>query len=193
MSFVVDDGEVNWELTFVARINDLQAAQSIIGSSLTNILDMYNEKLYLDSLTNTYNRRYYDEKLKGLETANGAAMLDIDDFKSINDTYGHTVGDIVLTKVASAIKGLIRNSDAVVRYGGDEFFILFWNIPKDVLLTKLEIIKKRIEEIAIEGHPDLKVSASIGAVHHVDATEALLIEADKNLYIAKKDKNNVIM
>lgn len=193
VDFVVQVEEEEWDILFCADIGDIHAAQSIIGTSLTNILDMYNEKLYMDSLTDTFNRRYYDEKLKHLQTANGAAMLDIDNFKLINDTYGHLIGDKVLIEVAASIKNLIRNSDAVVRYGGDEFFILFWNIPKDVLLIKLQNIKNKINEISIEEHPELRVSASIGAVHRVDDTDSLLVEADKNLYIAKKDKNEVIM
>ena len=156
------------------------------------LFDKYNKQLYMDSLTDIYNRRYYEEKLLNLETANGAAMLDIDNFKMVNDTYGHKIGDYVLKAIASVIKDNIRNSDAAVRYGGDEFFILFWNIPKDVLRLKLEKILECIRQIQVPEYPELKISASIGFVHRVDLTEKLLVDADTNLYKAKAVKDCLV-
>ena len=69
------------------------------------------------------------------------AVIDVDDFKHINDNYGHDTGDIVLQSIARTVLSCMRKTDAVVRYGGDEFVIVFYNIPADVFEKKLEKIR----------------------------------------------------
>ncbi|MCI7248294.1 MAG: GGDEF domain-containing protein [Clostridiales bacterium] len=185
------DGE-KWFFQLMTCISNVISDANFKGDNIVELFDKYNKQLYMDSLTDIYNRRYYEEKLLNLETANGAAMLDIDNFKMVNDTYGHKIGDYVLKAIASVIKDNIRNSDAAVRYGGDEFFILFWNIPKDVLRLKLEKILECIRQIQVPEYPELKISASIGFVHRVDLTEKLLVDADTNLYKAKAVKDCLV-
>ena len=70
-----------------------------------------------DALTGSYNRRYYEERLKEKETSAGVAVIDLDDFKLWNDTYGHGAGDVVLQTVVKAIRQSIRKTDSLVRYG----------------------------------------------------------------------------
>ena len=82
-------------------------------SSLTG----YNERLYQDVLTKAYNRRYYEEELKSKMGPAGIAMIDLDDFKLYNDTYGHNAGDMALTVVAETICKHIRKDDILIRYG----------------------------------------------------------------------------
>ena len=80
-----------------------------------------NELIYRDALTGAYNRRFYEEELKHKYLNAGVAMIDLDDFKLCNDTYGHSAGDAALRLIVSIIHRRIRSTDMLVRYGGDEF------------------------------------------------------------------------
>lgn len=82
------------------------------------------EELYKDPLTGAYNRRYYEEVVRKSIGPAGIALMDVDDFKICNDTYGHHAGDVALKTVASAIQSCIRSSDLLIRYGGDEFLLV---------------------------------------------------------------------
>ena len=84
-------------------------AKSITSSQKTLKL------LYTDSLTGTYNRRYYDDYIQNAEDIQAAVMIDVDNFKYINDNYGHDAGDIVLHSIAQTILSCVRRSDAVIR------------------------------------------------------------------------------
>lgn len=81
----------------------------------------YRRELYADALTRSYSRRYFEDQLKEQRMDAGIAMLDLDDFKTYNDIYGHVAGDKVLVTVSAAIISCIRKTDRLVRYGGDEF------------------------------------------------------------------------
>lgn len=81
--------------------------------------------LYIDSLTSVYNRRYYDEHFQGSDDIQAMAVIDVDNFKHINDNHGHDIGDIVLQSIVQTVLSCVRKTDAVIRYGGDEFVIIF--------------------------------------------------------------------
>lgn len=81
----------------------------------------YHIKLYHDALTSCYNRRYYEDIIKNRSEPAGVAVLDLDDFKLYNDTYGHQAGDAALRTAVEVVRGCIRKSDHLIRYGGDEF------------------------------------------------------------------------
>ena len=83
----------------------------------------FKEELYRDSLTGAYNRRYYEEVVRKTIGPAGVALLDVDNFKICNDTYGHYAGDMALKTAANAIQSCIRESDLLIRYGGDEFLL----------------------------------------------------------------------
>ena len=100
----------------------------------------FKEELYRDSLTDAYNRRYYEEVVRKTIGPAGVALLDVDNFKICNDTYGHYAGDMALKTAANAIQSCIRESDLLIRYGGDEFLLVLPGIPGDFLQTKLEQI-----------------------------------------------------
>ena len=99
------------------------------------------DELYRDPLTGTYNRRYYEDIASRIVGPAGVALLDVDDFKICNDTYGHYAGDMALKTAAKAIQSCIRESDLLIRYGGDEFLLVLPGIPGDFLQTKLEQIR----------------------------------------------------
>jgi len=142
-------------------------------------------------MTGVYNRRYFEERLSILERVDAVAMIDADDFKHINDTYGHLAGDAALKAIASAISGGIRESDALIRYGGDEFLLLFKHIPADKFQEKLEQIRARVSGARVEGYPDIRLSISVGGVHSAATMLEAVKRADQLMYQAKARKNAV--
>ena len=151
---------------------------------MDNIVN-YNRQLYHDALTGVYNRRYYEEQTKSMRYIDAVAMLDANDFKTINDHYGHAAGDCVLKAMCDSIKSCIRSSDILIRLGGDEFVLLMTNIPEKIFYQKLEEIKQTISDIKLEDYPDIKCTAAIGGVYGVQPIEKALAEADRLMYIDK--------
>lgn len=151
----------------------------------------YNNTLYIDPLTKAYNRHYYDTQLKGLSRVNAVCIFDVDKFKEVNDGYGHDAGDEVLKSIVEVVLNNVRSSDSVIRYGGDEFLILFNNIKDDMLAQKLESIRKAVEGIVFPDYPDIKASVSMGGVRCEVCDKAAIMRADKMLYEAKKTRNTV--
>ena len=113
--------------------------------------------LYIDSLTSVYNRRYYDEHFKGADDIQAIVVIDVDDFKHINDNHGHDVGDIVLQGIAQTVLSCVRKTDAVIRYGGDEFIIIFYSIPADIFEKKLERIRRSVYDLINDDHHVLHI------------------------------------
>lgn len=160
---------------------------------LLNEISGYNDKLYKDALTGVYNRTYFEEKIKNSRFVAGVAMIDLDDFKIYNDTYGHEAGDIVLDTVVQLIKKDIRKSDTLIRYGGDEFLLLLPDIMGDAFEIKLRQIQERIHTAAVPGYSQLRLSVSIGGVlSQGDKIEDAIRRADRYMYQAKITKNNVV-
>ena len=112
----------------------------------------FKEKLYRDPLTGIYNRRYYEEVARKTIGPAGVALMDVDDFKICNDTYGHHAGDMALKTVANTIQSCIRKSDLLIRYGGDEFLLVLPGIPGDFLQTKLEQICTAAQMASVPGY-----------------------------------------
>ena len=153
------------------------------------------EKLYKDPLTGAYNRRYYEEVIRKSIGPAGIALMDVDDFKICNDTYGHYAGDVALETAASAIQSCIRSSDLLIRYGGDEFLLVLPGIPGDILQTKLEQISDAVRNAAVPGYPHFRVSLSIGGTIQsiTDPVERIVRRADWLMYQAKGRKNAVMV
>ena len=147
--------------------------------------------LYIDSLTSVYNRRYYDEHFKGADDIQAIVVIDVDDFKHINDNHGHDVGDIVLQSIAQTVLSCVRKTDAVIRYGGDEFIIIFYSIPADIFKKKLERIRRSVDGLIIDDYPELHMSVSIGGAYGIGTTKKLFKAADNMMYQSKNTKNQV--
>ena len=128
--------------------------------NVLNQLLVRNRQVYMDSVTKVYNRRYYDERLKNLEGWFSFAMIDMDNFKHINDRFGHQAGDAALYRAAQAIKSQIRSDDELVRYGGDEFFLLFRDLPQQILEKKLQSIRAALDERSILNRTSARASAA---------------------------------
>lgn len=151
---------------------------------MDNIVN-YNRQLYHDALTGAYNRRYYEEQAKSMRYIDAVAMLDANNFKGINDHYGHAAGDCMLKAVCESIKECIRSSDILIRLGGDEFVLLMSNIPEIVFYQKISEIKQKISEIKLPDYPDIKCAAAIGGVYGIQPIENALTEADRLMYLDK--------
>ena len=186
-SFIEVDGRP-YSLELVKRIksDDMFERENVLNQLLVR-----NRQVYMDSVTKVYNRRYYDERLKNLEGWFSFAMIDMDNFKHINDRFGHQAGDAALYRAAQAIKSQIRSDDELVRYGGDEFFLLFRDLPQQILEKKLQSIRAALDEIVIEEYPELHISASIGGAFY--SQSQLVYDAEKEAILDAADKGGCVM
>ena len=153
------------------------------------------EELYKDPLTGAYNRRYYEEVVRKSTGPAGIALIDVDDFKICNDTYGHYAGDMALETAANAIRSCIRNADLLIRYGGDEFLLVLPGIPSDILQAKLEQISAAVQQATVPGYSHFRLSLSIGGTMqaNTDPMENAVRRADRLMYQAKGRKNAVMV
>ncbi|MEJ2621094.1 MAG: GGDEF domain-containing protein [Candidatus Thiodiazotropha sp.] len=161
------------------------------------------ESAFLDSLTGVKNRTAFDSNFcreielnrrKNIELS--VIVMDIDFFKRINDQYGHAVGDLVLRQVAKTAEASIRSSDALYRYGGEEFVVVLNGTDQSGAKLLAERIRKNIEALRIDALKDLQVTLSLGVsmMNDGDTTESLFKRADEALYTAKNQgRNQVVM
>lgn len=152
-----------------------------------------------DCLTSLYNHRhfhvYVNEKLDNSSRQIGLLFCDIDRFKSINDTYGHTVGDRILGDVAGVIKREVRGGGCAFRYGGEEFIVVIEGSVLEEVYEKAEQIRLKISQIDTRAiyKEDIPLSVSIGIAmypDHASDAEELLAKADAAMYVAKNNGRN---
>ncbi|MBF0564480.1 MAG: diguanylate cyclase [Nitrospirae bacterium] len=166
-------------------------------------MEMLREQSLVDQLTGLFNRRFLDEvNLKicsqtlRRNTILGILMIDIDFFKQVNDTYGHDVGDKVLRKIASIIKNSVRESDIVVRYGGEEIIVLLVDVIEGRSFEVAEKIRQKIQDESIEFPGGvLKKTVSIGVSEYPKSADKFwqcVKYADTVLYKAKEDGRNKV-
>lgn len=179
--------------------------ESLVKSEQKLIVEkaISDKLLKIDALTGLYNHKTFHEYLENLilhcET-NGVslhlALLDIDNFKKVNDTYGHWVGDVVLKNVAGCITELLNPNNFAARYGGEEFALIFTDTPLEQATDEAEQIRKRIEELPLTHTREQPVTVSIGLCSYRpgDGKELLFRNTDDALYKAKRaGKNRVII
>lgn len=160
---------------------------------VVNLFVHYNDKLYKDAVTDTFNRRYYEDEIKDLDEQAGVALIDLDDFKLYNDTCGHNAGDVALCTVADVIKSSIRRSDRLIRFGGDEFLLVMPGIEEEAFVKKLNGIQQRVNTTVVPGYSNIQLSISVGGViSSGEKMETAVERADHLMYQAKTNKNMVV-
>lgn len=189
--------EIDGEPYIMEMINSLEGQDLLDAEDREDFLAKlsgYTDELYRDALTGVFNRRYYEDKVKNLDCSAGVAMVDLDDFKLYNDTYGHDAGDKALNAVADVIRRHVRKTDKVIRFGGDEFLLLIPDINVDNFTKKLKDIQEEVHSARVPGYTQLKLSVSIGGV--LSSGEPIgeaVLRADKFMYRAKLRKNMVVI
>ena len=146
-----------------------------------------------DPVTGQPNRLAFDEKLAAIARSDlhlpyAVLMLDLDDFKSVNDTHGHAIGDYVLNSVAHVIRDQLRDDDFLARYGGDEFGLVLPSTSESMALAIGERIRAAVDNSAIEPHQ----TVSIGVANFDGDSRRSLLRADQALYDAKEAGRNAI-
>jgi diguanylate cyclase (GGDEF)-like protein len=164
------------------------------------LLKEANEKLtkfaMYDSLTNVYNRRAFDDRLISLLNSNEhlyediwLLLIDIDDFKIINDECGHDEGDKIIKEISNAIKNYLGNYSFVARWGGDEFAIIT-NLPYVKLHRKVDLLFNKILSLKTCNNKKITISCGITKLIPDDEINQIFIRADKLLYKAKEFGKN---
>lgn len=187
----------------------LPKLQKEIGIAYLNTqkIELLNSKSYVDELTHLYNRRYYNEhfpvefkRAQRYQHELSLMFVDIDDFKEINDRYGHSTGDLVLKNISNLIRKYTRSSDICIRYGGDEFLILLPETSRQAAFEVAAKLKKAVDNVSINNDgniAELVVALSMGIANYPeDSIEPkVLVElADRALYEAKKTgKDQIIL
>ncbi len=181
------------------RLHCADQRSGVVSGTMVNVagwigeVDRWKEKATRDALTGLFNREHFERTLRaGVEssalTSAALVFIDVDDFKNVNDSYGHMFGDDVLCYVAKRILGTFRHSDICARYGGDEFVIFAPGITPEVLQQRLEALCSAFSFPYRNGDIECKVSISAGgAMFPADGADytSLLDRADSALYEAK--------
>ncbi len=167
---------------------DVEGMEKLISEII-----QYDDRLYRDALTGAFNRRYFEDRVKNTPIRAGVAIIDLDDFKLCNDTYGHEAGDVALQTLVRTIRQYTRKSDMIIRYGGDEFLLILPDIREDVFVQKLQQIQTKIHSVHVSQYGKMQISISVGGVMMGDENiEQAVRRADKLMYQAKTQKNLVV-
>jgi len=202
------DWSLLWQvLAFLIIIIAMIIYKQFSMNKLNNKLKIANMKLKelseCDHLTNLYNRRYFESVLENIlsiesreKNTTSLLMFDIDDFKKINDTYGHQVGDKVLVELAKNLKNFSRRSDIIARVGGEEFLILLPNTSLANAKIHCDNLRKMIENLRIkDGKNEIKFTVSMGLTRfkNKDTLNSVLLRTDDSLYQVKRNGKNHLL
>ena len=175
-------------LEMVTRLTDGRWLDMGGHRLLLDRCDGMERSAFVDPLTGAYTRRYFDKFLAGGEMHGGVAMIDVNQFKSVNDSFGHLVGDEALQTVAAAMQSCLRQTDILIRYGGDEFLLLMpQNCPEGVE-SVIRRVQNAVRAARVPGHPEIRLSVSIGAVCNVQPLTEAIRQADARMYCDKEKR-----
>jgi diguanylate cyclase (GGDEF)-like protein len=193
------EGDVTYVLEHIRDITERKRAEQ----EKKELIDKLAFLSITDSLTGLLNKKALIERfaseltrVKRYRSEMSLILCDIDSFKEINDTHGHTCGDEVLKKVSKILKNSVRTNDIVGRYGGDEFLLVLPETSRGGAEELAERIRDTVqkEEIAVAGGKPITTTLSLGIAHFSDGGEAyvqeLIDRADKALYTSKRTGKN---
>ena len=142
----------------------------------------FDNSAFIDPLTGAYSRRYFEKFLADSEQINGVVVIDVDRFKAVNDSYGHLVGDKALESISAAVQACLRESDILVRYGGDEFLLVMPQLRPEGLPLVMDRIQEAVRQARVESHPEIRLSISVGGVCGVHPLREAIRQADDRMY-----------
>ncbi|MCH1983498.1 diguanylate cyclase [Ruminococcus sp. OA3] len=200
MPFIVTDAGQQYlaALELVNNVSDDMVLHAHGQSTMADEVKKMNQKVYEDSLTGVFNRRYYDERRYIYEMTNevpreiGYLAIDVNHFKYVNDAFGHDRGDELLVLIADILKKNVRQSDRIMRVGGDEFLVVLRNCSQVYVEKIMEKIQKAVSGLSIDGTKRYRPSIAIGMAYteHFDGNPGqlrkLFQKADTNMYHNKK-------
>jgi diguanylate cyclase (GGDEF)-like protein len=175
-----------WSETQIDRIRELNNELDHLRRESRNAGD-------LDGLTGLQNQTALARRIEsGIEYPGVVAVCDMDNFKDVNDRFGHLVGDEILRNIGNLLHASIRHEDEAFRWGGDEFVILFLNQLPDVAAKRMTELESRLHEFRVRGFGTLPISMSWGAADaHGRVLREALDEADRLMYQTKRSRNEV--
>ncbi len=183
------------------RLELRRTREALISTSIQS--EIVRLQSFTDPLTEVYNRRVLDDmfrryasRAQRLKKPLSMMVIDVDRFKSINTRFGHLTGDFVLAEIASILRAAVRGSDAVVRYGGDEFLVILADSDSVGAHNVLARISKAVEDWNAEAHLqdfELGLSIGIGELKEGGDLDAILSEADRKMYSIKEDRKRALL
>jgi diguanylate cyclase (GGDEF)-like protein len=176
------------------RLELRRMRESVISTTIQS--ELIRLQSFTDPLTEVYNRRMLDDMFnryvshaRRLHKPMTLMVIDVDSFKNINTKFGHLTGDFVLAEIAAVLRGAVRGSDAVVRYGGDEFLVFLADSPADGAGVVEMRIAKSVQDWNAAGHLahfELSLSIGLGQWQDVMSLDDILNEADQRMYNTKE-------
>ncbi|MCA9279110.1 MAG: diguanylate cyclase [Phycisphaeraceae bacterium] len=190
-------------IDYITKPFELSELRARVRSALRiqMLLNMLSERAHVDGLTGLWNRSHFDSRWEEEVAASlrhsrplSLAIIDIDHFKSINDIFGHPVGDVTLQTVAKVVQSCSRETDIACRYGGEEFVIIMPETPPDAAVKLCDRIRNTLESLTWPQMPERVVTASVGvagckSTPKLDALEWIAL-ADQCLYRSKEGGRN---
>ena len=166
---------------------------------LNNVTDKYSileHSAFLDYHTRVYNRNLWEYLNKDLINLLNCQtypiiLMDIDNLKEMNDSKGHSIGDLAIIIVADAIKESVRKEDIVIRLGGDEFLCILPNIDKEVSIKIVNRIKSGLIEKCKSANLNIEISTGISFGNKMECLENIVEKADFNMYAEKRSKKRI--
>lgn len=194
--------EIQHNIENIIQSFDIPTANKLDVIKKINFMYTQTKQMSItDPLTNLFNRRHFEnqfekefKRVKRYNNYLSLAIIDIDFFKKINDTYGHSCGDYVLREVAYLINTNFRQTDSIFRYGGEEFVVILTETSELTAKVPLERLRKKIENHSfIFNNQEISVTISIGVTSRTDYENCfeMFDDADKALYKAKNEGRNM--
>lgn len=180
---------------FAQELGKTQYMKNGTDSDRNNPLDQpeYLQLLYVDSLTDAYNRRYYRDYIQDLPGIEAVALIDANHMREINSHYGEDVGNLLLQRIAQTLLSLIRGNDHVIRYGSDKFLIIFSSMTKNEFRSKMGELRESFNALTIDGYPKEDLTVSISGVYGPGKPEELFNVADDMLNQLKNEKKQMML